>query len=101
MSTRSEQVEACRACWDDVTRDSKQWSRVLRTVQEAAATLTRDGELRERLKKLVEKFRNHHSETPCCGNSEWRGRLCTLHQGIEMVADEVSALLKETNNEQA
>ena len=89
MSTRAEQVEACKLVsegdafihWDNDVRDN---------VASAAATLTRDGELRERLEKLVEEWRN-------------REEAMNLHYaeslGGDTCAEEREALLKETSDE--
>ena len=97
MSTRAEQVEACRAIWDDVVRDAEQWVPVLLAVKEAAATLTRDGELRERLKKLVEEWRDKR-------RVEFEMKLHGFVAATDALmdcADGVEALLKETSDEQA
>ena len=101
MTTREEMAGACAWAAPTLDRgpagpdDDREGIEMGRRLMHAHLQLKRDGELRERLAKQIEKLRNHHIETPCCGNSEWRGKLCLLHQGIAMVVDEIEALLKE------
>lgn len=54
MSTRDDQVEACRkaACWDEVENPSP----TAAVLHHAAATLTRDGEMRERLAAYADEL---------------------------------------------
>ena len=81
MSTRAEQVEACRIIGPACANAHPDWDQErIALVASASATLTRDGELRERLAKLVEKGRE-----PNIDHTHMRG----------ITADELSALLQE------
>ena len=98
MTNRAEQVEACRACWDSEVRTSQQWARVLMTVKDAATTLTRDGELRERLEKLVERQLARGEGCMTChfvNEGPYAPVMCGGCQARMQLADELSALLKE------
>ncbi len=91
MTTREEMVEACEACWDSEVRDSKQWARVLMTVKDASSQLKRDGELRERLAKLVKRWKA--TEFRCC--PQRFDTSCNKCQVREELRDEIESLLKE------
>ena len=41
----------------------------------------------EKVREAAVRLRNLHVETTCCGNSEWRGKLCLYHQGVAAACD--------------
>ena len=83
MSTRAEQVEALTRFGDNDVLVCLLGEVGAQKIRDAAATLTRDGELRERLANL-------------CATARELG-----HPEAAALARHVEALLKETSDEQA
>lgn len=97
MSTRAEQVEALTRFGDNDDLVCLLGEVGAQKIRHAAATLTRDGFLREKLKKLVEEWRDKR-------RVEFEMKLDGFVAATDALmdcADGVKALMEETSDEQA